>query len=82
MRPKWFSVQDTLLPRNKLPARGDEAPAEDPAELLPIPLEQMWADDEFWMPLMFARRYFVGRADFNADNKMLRWWFGASPPSP
>ncbi|KAM5543699.1 hypothetical protein V8D89_002316 [Ganoderma adspersum] len=82
MRPKWFSVQEALLPWSNLPASADHAPAGDPAELPPIPLEQMWADDEFWMPLMFAGRYFVGRADFNADNKMLKWWFAASPPSP
>ncbi|PIL27735.1 hypothetical protein GSI_10888 [Ganoderma sinense ZZ0214-1] len=82
MRPQWFSVQDDLLPRGHLPANTGHAPAEDSAELPPVPLEQMWADDEFWMPLMFARRYFVGRADFNADNKMLKWWFAGSPPAP
>ena len=82
MRPKWFSVQDDLLPQSSLPAKANHAPAEDSSELPPIPLEQMWADDKFWMPLMFARRYFVGRADFSADDKMTRWWFAGSPASP
>ncbi|TBU31445.1 NUDIX hydrolase domain-like protein [Dichomitus squalens] len=80
MRPQWFSIQGDLLPPSKPSATLDRAPQEGIAALPPIPLEQMWADDEFWLPLMFARRYFVGRADFSADNKMLKWWFGAAPP--
>ncbi|KAI9062227.1 hypothetical protein FKP32DRAFT_865614 [Trametes sanguinea] len=78
MRPEWFSIQDTLLPgpRNPLTIVDHGEKAE---ELPPVPLDKMWADDEFWMPLMLARRYFVGRADFGADNKMRRWWFGAAP---
>ncbi|KAI0824816.1 NUDIX hydrolase domain-like protein [Trametes gibbosa] len=73
MRPEWFSIQDSLLPRSTT------AGPTETHELPQIPLEKMWADDEFWMPLMFARRYFVGRADFGADSKMRRWWFGATP---
>ena len=72
MRPQWFSIQDDLLPPDTASTRE---------ELPPIPLNQMWADDEFWMPLMLAGRYFVGRADFNTENKMLKWWFGAAPVS-
>ncbi|KAI0777178.1 NUDIX hydrolase domain-like protein [Trametes elegans] len=80
MRPKWFSIQESLLPRSNALTIVD--PGEEQREALPpIPLEQMWADDEFWMPLMFNRRKFVGRADFGADNKMRRWWFGAVPAS-
>lgn len=82
MRPQWFSIQDDLLSQGNPLATVNRAPIEDPAELPPIPLKQMWADDEFWMPLMFAHRYFVGRADFSADDKMLKWWFAAAPPSP
>ncbi|KAI0371310.1 hypothetical protein BV20DRAFT_965497 [Pilatotrama ljubarskyi] len=77
MRPEWFSIQHSLLPpRNPLTTIDHGG---KPQELPPVPLDKMWADDEFWMPLMFARRYFVGRADFGADNKMRRWWFGATP---
>ncbi|KAI1797967.1 hypothetical protein LXA43DRAFT_968438 [Ganoderma leucocontextum] len=82
MRPQWFSIQADILPPSNPPTAIDRARGEDGTELPPIPLEQMWADDEFWMPLMFARRYFVGRADFSADNKMLKWWFAATPLSP
>ncbi|KAI0766242.1 NUDIX hydrolase domain-like protein [Irpex lacteus] len=49
----------------------------DPKSTLPpIPLKQMWADDEFWMPLFLANKPFVGRGDFAKDNRMLRCWFG------
>ena len=44
--------------------------------LPPIPIKQMWADDEFWMPLFLQNKLFVGRGDFAKDNKMLRYWFG------
>ena len=81
MRPQWFSIQDDLLPPRSVLTTLNHAPQEELADLPPIPLKQMWADDEFWLPLMFARRYFVGRADFSADNKMLKWWFGAAPSS-
>ncbi|EIW55573.1 uncharacterized protein TRAVEDRAFT_151978 [Trametes versicolor FP-101664 SS1] len=77
MRPEWFSIQEALLPRTNpltMVDHGDNA-----KDLPPIPLEKMWADDEFWMPAMFGRRHFVGRADFGVDNKMIKWWFGAAP---
>ncbi|KAH9849569.1 NUDIX hydrolase domain-like protein [Lenzites betulinus] len=73
MRPEWFSIQESLMPRSTVTSHDKKR-----EELPAIPLEKMWADDEFWMPLMFARRHFVGRADFGADNKMRRWWFGAA----
>ncbi|CDO77954.1 hypothetical protein BN946_scf184971.g4 [Trametes cinnabarina] len=77
MRPEWFAIQASLLPpRNPLTTIDHSEKLED---LQPVPLDKMWADDEFWMPLMFARRHFLGRADFGADNKMRRWWFGATP---
>ena len=79
MRPAWFSIQRALLPPTNA---TDPGPSSDPElNALPeIPLRQMWADDEFWMPLMFSRRRFIGRADFSADQKMLKWWFAATPP--
>ena len=82
MRPQWHAIQETLLPAGK--RRNAGSAGTDTREELPeIPLQQMWQDDEFWMPLMFARRYFVGRADFKADNGnnngMCKWWFAAAP---
>ena len=77
MRPEWFSIQKSMLPPHHPLNTIDHGEASE--TLPPIPLQTMWADDEFWLPLMFARRYFVGRADFGADNKMRRWWFAAEP---
>ncbi|KAI0711438.1 NUDIX hydrolase domain-like protein [Earliella scabrosa] len=79
MRPAWFSVQRELLPLTNAVDHGPGSDVESNA-LPKIPLGQMWADDEFWMPLMFSRRWFIGRADFSADQKMLKWWFAATPP--
>ena len=82
MHPQWHAIQEALLPADKRRTAGS-ASAGTKEELPEIPLPQMWQDDEFWMPLMFARRFFVGRADFAAENgnnnKMVRWWFGAVP---
>lgn len=80
MRPQWFSIQQDMLSRRT--PDSDHA-SDDVLDVKPpeIPLDKMWADDRYWMPFMFARRFFVGRADFTADNKMCRWWFGAVPTS-
>ena len=32
-----------------------------------IPFERMWADDQGWMPLLLARRLFLGRFLFDGD---------------
>ncbi|KAI0674534.1 NUDIX hydrolase domain-like protein [Trametes maxima] len=88
MRPEWFGIQESLLPRsNPSPAAGSEVAADGERSdaLPPIPLDKMWADDQFWMPLMFSRRHFVGRADFapngteSNNTAMLKYWFGAAP---
>ena len=49
MRPQWFSIQNDLLPPRSVLATVDHAPREEFADLPPIPLKQMWADDEFWL---------------------------------
>ncbi len=81
MRPAWFSIPKEMLPQTNPPttAHRSSMSDKDTESLPPIPLKQMWADDEFWMPLMFSGRPFVGRADFDADSKMLKWWFAATP---
>ncbi|KAI0765266.1 NUDIX hydrolase domain-like protein, partial [Fomes fomentarius] len=80
MRPEWFSVQRELLPPTDPFTSADHTPIAPSGVALPyIPLKQMWADDEFWMPLMFAMRFFVGRADFTNEEKMRKWWFAAAP---
>ncbi|KAF8632048.1 hypothetical protein AX15_002070 [Amanita polypyramis BW_CC] len=66
MRPEWFSTDDTVTPEG--------------GEHSPIPFEMMWKDDIYWFPLLFERRFFVGRADFGRSEDeytMRRWWFGA-----
>lgn len=59
MRPQWF-------------ATGEDTKH---ADLKTIPYSQMWADDVYWMPMLLANKPFVGRADFNKEGKMQRWWF-------
>jgi len=44
--------------------------------LPPLPYEKMWADDIYWMPMLLADKNFAGRADFDADDKLIKWWFG------
>ena len=36
-----------------------------------IPYSQMWADDEFWFPLMFKGKHFFGFFQFKGQQKML-----------
>ena len=82
MRPQWFGIQNEMLAQTNPLATLNRASNNNDAsetELPEIPLDEMWADDRFWMPLMFAGRFFVGRADFTAGNKMRKWWFGAEP---
>lgn len=50
----------------------------------PIPWDTMWADDQYWYPIMLSGKYFVGRADLEESVEdgvkkyiMHRWWFGA-----
>ncbi len=46
-------------------------------DLKPIPYEQMWADDVYWLDFLLANERFAGRADFTEDGKTLvKWWFG------
>lgn len=78
MRPSWFSLELSSLSPTNPTTTADYGTAGE-ADLPRIPLAQMWADDEHWLPLMFSKRRFVGRADFSADNKMLKWWFAAAP---
>jgi len=70
MRPEWFSATD----------KEPETTLTSDETLPPIPYDSMWPDDVHWMPLLLAKRPFVGRADFDRDSsgryKLLRWWFG------
>ncbi|KAH9941129.1 NUDIX hydrolase domain-like protein [Epithele typhae] len=79
MRPQWHAIQDALFPLHTRRAVSAEAAA-GAAGLPEIPLTNMWPDDKHWLPIMFARRRFVGRADFAADGRMYKWWFAAEPP--
>jgi 8-oxo-dGTP diphosphatase / 2-hydroxy-dATP diphosphatase len=73
MRPQWFS----------LPAEYRTCPDSLPEpELQPIPFDQMWPDDRFWMPLMLSGKRFIGRVDLKKltatakESEMVKWWFG------
>jgi 8-oxo-dGTP diphosphatase/2-hydroxy-dATP diphosphatase len=70
MRPEWFSATN----------KEAETAATSTEVLPPIPYDSMWPDDIHWMPLLLAKRPFVGRADFDIDSsggyKLQRWWFG------
>ncbi|KAG8897531.1 hypothetical protein FRB99_008103 [Tulasnella sp. 403] len=49
--------------------------------LPPIPFDQMFPDNEHWIPLLTAGKYFIGRIDFGAPSPgedvgpLLRFWF-------
>jgi hypothetical protein len=99
MRPAWFAATS---PASLNPPSAPVAPeavsalaaslkthsvsinSEDGLPSVPYPL--MWADDQYWFPLLVAGRKFIGRADFaraEGDGSqgwnMQRFWFGAEP---
>jgi 8-oxo-dGTP diphosphatase len=60
-------------------ASGIEGEARETEEAVPlwtpldrVPYDQMWKDDELWLPWMFAGRKFAGRFVFE-DDAMLAW---------
>jgi len=69
MRPEWFSMHP------------EDIPNPDGKQLPPIPFSKMWETDEVWLPLLFSKQKFVGRADFTQTGetfKPYRWWYGSS----
>ncbi|KAL5507489.1 hypothetical protein ACEPAH_6945 [Sanghuangporus vaninii] len=91
MHPHWFAIPKEY--RDAKPAFKESSssssassltfPFSESESLPPIPLEQMWPDDELWMPLLLRGQYFVGRVDFGIKDSdaqhgswtMERWWF-------
>ncbi|OBZ77750.1 7,8-dihydro-8-oxoguanine triphosphatase [Grifola frondosa] len=71
MRPQWFA-----LPNADAPTQDEQK------DLQPIPFDHMWKDDVYWMPLLLASRHFLGRADFDTEGNLKKWWFGAVPQTP
>ena len=75
MRPEWFAIPEKYL----------DSSCSTPPPLPPMPIEEMWKDDEYWFPLLFSKKYFVGRADFTEvfegvgrdKFQLQRWWFGS-----
>ncbi|KAL5523560.1 hypothetical protein ACEPAG_7733 [Sanghuangporus baumii] len=97
MHPHWFAIPKEYLDANpafKESSSSSSASSSSPSSsalphfesesLPPIPLQQMWPDDELWMPLLLKGQYFVGRVDFGIKDSdaqqgswmMERWWFG------
>ena len=85
MKPEWFAFRP--------PPSTDRATETGDTTTSTIPWDSMWSDDKFWLPLMWDRRRFVGRADFSEfgdvgkgaksegeGTSMLRWWFASVDP--
>jgi len=71
MRPQWFLVESA----------GSGCETDTPE----IPYDQMWDDDQYWIPLLLAKQPFVGRADFRQEGEVFhpkKWWFGLPCNSP
>ncbi|KAI0746990.1 NUDIX hydrolase domain-like protein [Daedaleopsis nitida] len=78
MRPEWFTVHKEMRHiTDHIPIQNTP----DTAALPDVPFGEMWEDGRLWLPLLFAKRHFVGRADFDSADEMVRWWFAASPQS-
>ena len=85
MHPQWFAIPQEYL-KSDTPSQviPPDASTAESLSLPEIPLNQMWPDDELWMPLLLKGQYFVGRVDFGIKNSdaqhgswtMERWWFG------
>lgn len=85
MRFQWFSVQD--IEPHEMHLQTDRTRATATSEpdmgLGPIPFERMWEADRYWIPLLLAKRHFIGRTDFKKIGEdhfaLQRWWFGVDP---
>ena len=73
MRPAWFSLSDDSLDGSSV---DSPSPAVPGPSLPPIPYDQMWADDVHWLFRLVRGERFVGRADMDNGNVMVRYWFG------
>ena len=75
MRPQWFRIP-------KDPAAVVDAVSVADDDLPTIPFDEMWGSDRFWIPLLLAKRSFIGRVDFGQPEEgkfnLLRWWFGSA----
>ncbi|PPR01952.1 hypothetical protein CVT24_011100 [Panaeolus cyanescens] len=67
MRPEWFKLPgDSQKQNNDLPS---------------IPFDKMWDTDHVWLPWLFQKQKFAGRADFKTTDKdgefvEWKWWYG------
>ena len=75
----WFQFVDGLsLHVDVFLARAHEGTAVETDEAIPLwtplkalPLEEMWADDRFWLEaLLVERRHFIGRFTFDDDTML------------
>jgi len=71
MRPEWFAFSAD-------PDSQDTGTSE-PESYRPIPFDDMWDTDRFWMDLLLSKTLFYGRADFGRQGEnfvVRRWWYG------
>lgn len=70
MRPEWFKISGS-----------EEQEEEANKDLPPIPFDKMWDTDHIWLPWLFEKQNFAGRADFKLGDKegtfvVWKWWYG------
>lgn len=83
MRFQWFSIPDMDPQEMYFQTSPTVATVEPEVALGPIPFDNMWEADRYWMPLLLAKRHFVGRTDFKKVGEdrfeLQKWWFGVNP---
>ncbi|EPS94913.1 hypothetical protein FOMPIDRAFT_149691 [Fomitopsis schrenkii] len=73
MRPEWFAIPDSEERHKEVIQTPKQV---DPTTGLRfIPYDQMWEDDKLWLPAFLSGHDFVGRADFDSQGHMQKWWF-------
>jgi hypothetical protein len=81
MRPQWFSVPSSARKGSNTIRTHDPSSSAPLPQAPPIPYDEMWAGDRYWIPLLLDGHHFVGREDFETvegTEQLRRWWFGLS----
>lgn len=77
-KPEWFSAT--------FPSSTNVTPMATSSTIPPLPIAQMFEDEQYWYPHFLAGRRVVGRVEYAAPPKdekeshmvgpLKRWWFG------